>query len=109
MHKLVNEVLAVAVVTTLNEVGELVTPATRGGVELERPQEVGGLLEVLANSEDLVNKILNANNAVLAQRRLNDGVVGDGDALAIDLGETALVHELLDRLQVGVTTRLTEH
>lgn len=77
--------------------------ATGGVAELERPQEVGGLLEVGADGEDLVDEILHADNAVLAEVVLNDSVVSEGNALLIDLAVTSLVDELLDGLQVGVT------
>ena len=38
---------------TLDEVVDLLPPATSRGVQLERPQEVGGVLEVGANRQDL--------------------------------------------------------
>jgi hypothetical protein len=77
--------------------------ATSGVAELEGPEEVGGLLEVGADGEDLVDEILNADNAVLAKVLLNDGVVGKSDALLVNLSVSTLVDELLDRLEVGVT------
>lgn len=80
----------------------LVETAERVG-ELEGPEEVGGLLEVGANSEDLVDEILHADDAVLAEVLLNDGVVGKSDALLVDLTVTTLVDELTDSLEVGVT------
>ena len=40
---------------------------------------------------------------MLAERFLNNGVVGQGDALLVDLAVSTLVDELLDALQVGVT------
>lgn len=99
----VDGLLAVAKVTTLNEVLELAgTEATSGVAELERPEEVGGLLEVGADSVDLVDKILNADNAVLSKGLLNNGVVGESDTLLVDLAVSTLVDELLDRLQVRV-------
>lgn len=71
--------------------------------ELEWPEEIGGLLEVGANSEDLVDQILHADNAVLAEVGLDDGVVGKGNALLVNLSISTLVDELTDSLQVGVT------
>jgi len=100
----VDSLLTVAKVTTLDEVLELAgTEATGRVAELEGPQEVGGLLEVGANGEDLVDEILSADDAVLAEAGLNDGVVGQGNTLLLDLSVSALVDELLDGLQVGVT------
>jgi hypothetical protein len=96
--------LAVAKVTTLDEVAELAGTETAVGVaELEGPQEVGSLLEVGADGEDLVDEILNAHNAVLAEVLLDNGVVGQGNALLVDLSVSTLVDELLDGLEVGVT------
>lgn len=99
----VDVLLAVAQVTTLNEVLELAGVEAASGVgQLEGPQEVGGLLEVGADGVDLVDQILHADNAVLAEGLLNDGVVGQGNALLVDLAVAALVDQLLDALQVGV-------
>lgn len=96
--------LTVAKITTLDEVLELArTEATSGVAELEGPEEVGGLLEVGADGEDLVDEILHADDAVLAEVLLNDGVIGESNALLVDLAVSALVDKLTDALQVGVT------
>ena len=96
--------LAVAKVTTLDEVLELAgAEATVGVAELKGPEEVGSLLEVGADSVDLVDEILHTDDAVLTEVLLNDGVVSEGSALLVDLSVTALVDKLLDGLQVGVT------
>lgn len=90
--------------TALDVVEELpLGEATSGVGELEGPEESVGRLEVGANGGDLVNEVLNRDDTVLAERLLNDGVVGDGDPLAVDLGVTALVDELTDGLEVGGT------
>ena len=75
---------------------------TSGRRELEWPEEVAGLLEVGANGVDLVDQVLDADNAELAEVLLDELVVGDGNALLVDLSVTALVEELTDSLQVGV-------
>jgi hypothetical protein len=104
LNETVDEVLAVAEVTALDEVLELAGAETTGGRrELEGPQEVAGLLEVGADGVDLVDQVLDADNAVLAEVLLDDLVVGDGDALLVDLSVTALVDKLADGLKVGVT------
>ena len=83
---------------------ELAGTETTGRVaELEGPEEVGGLLEVGADGEDLVDEVLKADDAVLAEVLLDDGVVGKGNTLLVDLSVSSLVDELLDGLQVGVT------
>jgi len=83
---------------------ELTGSKTTVGVgELEGPEEVVGLLEVGTDGGNLVDEILNADDAELAKSLLDDGVVGQGNALLVDLGVTALVDELTDGLQVGGT------
>jgi len=52
---------------------------------------------------DLVDEILHADDAVLTEVLLNDGVVGQRDPLPVDLTVTTLVHKLPDGLEVGVT------
>jgi hypothetical protein len=100
----VDVLLTVTGVTTLNVVLELASAETTGGVgQLEGPEEVVGLLEVGANGVDLVDQILHADNAELAEVLLDDLVVGQGSALLVDLSVTTLVQKLADGLQVGVT------
>lgn len=71
-------------------------PASRVG-ELERPQEVRNLLEVGADSVDLVDEVLHADNAKLAQVLLYDGIVCERDALLVDLAIAALVDQVTNR------------
>lgn len=91
-------------VTALHEMSEFSGAETSSWVaELKGPQEVGGLLEVGADSEDLVDQILHAHDAVLAEAALDEGVVSEGNALLVDLSVSTLVDELTDGLQVGVS------
>ena len=99
--KVVDLLFPVTKVTTLYEVVGLLAPATGWGVELEGPQEVGGVLEVGANSEDLVNQIFDADDVVLAQLLLDDVIGGDGCTAGIKLGKSTLVDQLANALQVG--------
>ncbi len=69
----------------------LFAPAASRGVELEGPQEVGGVLEIGANSEDLMNQIFNANDVVLSQLLLNDVIGGDGGSFGVKLGESTFI------------------
>jgi hypothetical protein len=85
--ELVDEVLTVTEVTALDEVLELPgVETTSGGGQLEWPKEVAGLLEVGANSVDLMDQVLDADNAELAEVLLDELVVGDGKALLVDHG-----------------------
>jgi len=52
--------------------------AAVGRRQLEGPEKIGGLLEVGADSVDLVNEILDGDDTVLAQALLNELVIGLG-------------------------------
>ncbi|BAS90887.1 Os04g0605925, partial [Oryza sativa Japonica Group] len=58
----VDVVLTVTSITTLNVVVPLLLQPTQWCLQLEWPEEVVGLLEMWANSHDLMNKILNADD-----------------------------------------------
>jgi len=79
---------------------DLLPPPTGRGVQLERPQEVGGILEVGSNGQNLVDEILHTDDAELAQGALNQIIGGDGGAVAVDLDKSTLVHQLAHRLEV---------
>ena len=70
---------------TFNEVVGLLPPAARRRIQLERPQEVAGILKVLANSHDLVDDVLNADHAVLAKDILDDVIGRNGDTPSLNL------------------------
>ena len=84
---------------------------TRRRAQLERPQEVARLLEVRSDSEDLMDQILHAHDAVLAQVLLHDLIVAQRHTLRVrmvarlDLSIPALVDELAHTLEVGVSIR----
>merc|ERR1712147_16287 len=96
-------VLPVAEVTTLNKVVSLLPPSASGVVQLEGPQEVGGVLEVGADSQNLVDQILHADDAHFAELSLDDVVGGDGGAVTINLDKPTLVDEVTDGLEVGAS------
>lgn len=96
--------LSVTKITTFDEVLELASLESTGRVgQLERPEEVAGLLEVWSDSKDLVDQVFHANNAVLAKVVLDQLVVGQGNSLLVDLSISSLVNEFTDRLEVGIT------
>lgn len=66
LDELVDLVLAVAEVAALDEVVRLLGPSAHRVAQLERPEEVGRLLEVLADRRDLVDEVLRADDVVLA-------------------------------------------
>lgn len=89
-------------VTTLGEVGDLLALETAVGVrQLEGPEEVGGSLEVGSASGNLVNNVLDREDTVLAEVLLNNLVVGNRNALTVNLGVSTLVDEIADGLEVG--------
>jgi hypothetical protein len=103
-YELVDELFPVTKVSTLDEVLEFAGTETASRVgELERPEEVGSLLEVGADSVDFVDEVLNADNAKLAQLLLDYVVVRDRKALLVDLSVSTLVDELANGLKVGVS------
>lgn len=65
--ELIDVVLAITGIIALHIVVPLLLQASQRCLQLEWPQEVVRLLEVWANSHDLVNKILDADDVVLAQ------------------------------------------
>lgn len=52
-----------------------------------------------------MNEILNAKNVEFAKGGLDDAVVGEGDALLVDLSISTLVDKLANGLQVRFTAR----
>lgn len=104
LDQVVDELLSVTSVTTLDKVEELSGSETTVRVrQVEWPQEVVDLLEVRTNSSDLVDQVLNRSNTVLTQSSLDDLVVRQSNSLVSDLTETSLVHQLSDGGQVRVT------
>ena len=84
-QELIDLVLPVAEVSTLDKVVGLLPPSTGGIVQLEGPQEVGGVLEVGSDGQDLVDQILHTDDSHLAQLGLDNLVGGDGGAVAVNL------------------------
>ena len=103
--ELVDLLAAVASISALVKVKELLLESAVGRGELEGPEKVGGFLEVGSDSEDFVNQVFAAENIVLAKNALNDLVVSNGNALLVDLAKSALVHERLHSLERGVSVR----
>merc|ERR1711962_934070 len=104
-HHLVDKLFPVPMITSLHEVVGLHPHSTCRTTQLKGPQEVVRLLEVLPNSEDFVDQILNANDSTGSQHLLDHLVVTDSNALVVHLSESSLVDQLSDGLQVGVSPR----
>jgi hypothetical protein len=124
--ELVDVGLSVTKVTTLHEVLEFARPpATVRVRQLKRPEEVGrlfqsvsrrkylshgrsDLLEVGAGSGNLVNEVFYGEDVVFAEGLLDDGIVGQGNTLFVDLAVTALVKEFADRLDVWLAKKIRQ-
>lgn len=105
-NKLIDLVLSVSMITSLNKVRGHLAEATLWRTEFHWPQEVVGFLKVLTHCVNLVDEILNADDTTLAQLLLDDGVVSDGNALFVDLAIAALVDQLPHTLQIWVSKRI---
>lgn len=101
--EVVDELLAVAPVAATLDGVPLRDEPSAGWVQLEGPQEVVGLLEVVAHRVDLVDEVLDADDVVLLPEGLLDEVVvSEGDSLPVDLAVAALVDELPHGVAAGV-------
>jgi hypothetical protein len=87
----VDLVLSVAQITAFDKVLEFpFVEATSRAVQLERPQEIRGLLEVGADGVNLMDQVLHTDHAVFAEVLLNDLVVSQRKSLLVDLAVTSL-------------------
>ena len=73
--ELVDVVLMVIGFTTLNVVVPLLLEASQRRLQLEGPQEVVGLLEVRTDGQDLMHKVLNADDVVLSKTLIVDNKI----------------------------------
>jgi len=80
----------------------LLAPAATSVVQLEVPQKVVGHFEVGADGVDLMNEVLDTDDAELAESLLDDFVVESASS-SLKLAESAFVDKFADRLEVGVT------
>ena len=52
---------------------------------------------------DFVEQVLNGEDANFSESTFDDGVVGEGNSLTVDLGKASLVDEVVDGLSGRVT------
>jgi len=78
----------------------LLSPSTSWVVELEWPQEVGGILKVGSNSQNLVDQILNTDDSKFTKRLLNDFIGSNWGSVSVDLDESTLVDEVTNGLEI---------
>jgi len=103
LEEVIDLVLSVAKVSTLNKVVGLLSPSTSWVVELEWPQEVRGILEVGSNSQDLVDQVFNADDSKFTKRLLNDLVGSDWGSVSVNLDKSTLVDKITNSLEVGTS------
>ena len=95
--ELVDLLLTVAPDTALLVRMSLLGEATERRAKLEWPEEVVNLLEIGADSPDLVDQVLDAAHvAGFAKVLLDHRVVIEGNSRSVNLAEAALVDELAD-------------
>ena len=106
LEEVIDLVLSVAKVSTLNKVVGLLSPSTSWVVELEWPQEVRGILEVGSNSQDLVDQVFNADDSKFTKRLLNDLVGSDWGSVSVNLKFNFNKYLTLTKLEnQGITYR----
>ena len=71
----------------------LLPQPTGWGVQLEWPWEVGSILEVRSNIQNIVDHILNTDDTELAELTLDDAVGGDSCAVYSDLNTRVSISE----------------
>jgi len=81
----------------------LLSPSAGRIVQLEGPQEVGGLLEMRSDGEDFVDEIFCANNVEFTKGLLYESIVVQWNSTSLDLSVSTLVYQIPDRLQIGIT------
>ena len=74
----------------------LLLETTERGAELEGPEEVVGLLEGVTNCPNLVDQVLDAADALLAELASDYRVVIESNSRSVDLAVASLVDELAD-------------
>jgi hypothetical protein len=103
LDKSIDVLLPVTKITSFDVMLELPRSETAGRVaQLEWPEEVACLLEVGSDRGDLVDQVFHADDTEFAQVVFDQLVVGEWDALLVDLAIASLVDELTDGLEVWV-------
>ena len=88
-------------ITALNKVCSLVSISTTSIAQFKWPQEIIGFLEVLSNGEDLVDKILHTNDAILAEALLDDGIVSKGHPSLFNFAKSSFVDQFSHTFQLN--------
>lgn len=104
LHQGIDVVFPVAQITSFDEVLEFSRMEPASWVaELEWPQKIARLLEVGSHGHDFVDQIFHTDNAQFSKLLFDDRVVGQRDALLVDFAVSALVDQIADGLDGGVS------
>ena len=103
LDQVVDECFSVSPVSTHLEGVALSVEASSGSSQLEGPEEVVGLLEVLTAVGNLVDEVLDGVDVVLSEVLLDQVVGLEGDSLPVDLSVSSLEDELPDAVLSGVS------
>ena len=99
----IDVILPVSMVTAFNKVCSLLSISTASIAQFEWPQEIIGFLEMLSNGEDLVDKILHTDDAILAKALLNDGIVSKGRPSLFNFAKSSFVDQFSHTLQIRIS------
>ncbi len=100
---MVDVFLPVSPISSSLEGVSLGSESSSGSTKLEGPQEVVSFLEVGSNTVDLVNKVLDGADIVLAKGLIDQGVGGKRNTLLVDLAVTSLENKFADGLAGGIS------
>jgi len=81
----------------------LLPPSACWCVQLEGPEEVGRIFEVLAHCEYFVDQVLHANEVLLPQGLLNDRVGGQRGTPMVNLRKASLVNQVPNALLIRIS------
>ena len=89
-------------VTAFNKVRSLLSISTTSVAQFKWPQEIIGFLEVFSHGEDLMDKILHTNDAILAEALLDEGIVSKGCPSLFDFAKSSFVDQFSHALQIRI-------
>ena len=71
MEKSINFVFTATEITIFNKMVSFLASSTIGSVQFEGPQHVRNIFEIVANSENFVDHVLNTNDSMTTQISFN--------------------------------------
>ena len=104
----VDQLVPVAMVTTLDKMPSLLPQTPTGVAQFERPQEIVGLFKVGAHRKNLVNQIFHTDDPVFPQLFLNNGVFRERYSLMLNFAVASLVDELPSAFEIGIAVGVRE-